>query len=111
MARTKIRAGDLRRRVIIQSLSESRDSIGAVVLTFATEATRWASINQLTARELEIHSRPEAVATHRIVLRHYPGLSVRQRITHKNQIFNLISVNDQAEGIHVTACIASEEVT
>ncbi len=110
MARTKIRAGDLRRRVTVQDIVEARDSIGANVLTFKFQSTRWASINQLTARELEIHSRPEAIATHRIVLRHYPGLSVRQRITHKEQIFNLISINDQTEGIHTTVCIASEEV-
>jgi head-tail adaptor len=65
----------------------------------------------LTAREIEIHSRPEAIATHRIVMRHYADLSVKQRITHKGKSFNLMSVNDETEGIHTTVCIASEEVT
>jgi SPP1 family predicted phage head-tail adaptor len=110
MAQTRLRAGDLRRRVTVQRKEETRDSIGDVTIEWKFEAERWASIRQLTAREIEIHSRPEAIATHRITMRHYPDLSVKQRLEHKGKYYNLMSVDDVYEGIHITVCIASEEV-
>jgi SPP1 family predicted phage head-tail adaptor len=110
MAVSRLRAGDLRRRVTIQRQEVTQDAVGDECIEWKFEAERWAMITQLTGREIEIHSRPEAIATHRIVMRSYPDLSVKQRITHKNKVFNLISVNDELEGIHKTVCIATEEV-
>jgi head-tail adaptor len=85
--------------------------MGDTSITWAFEENRWASIRQLTARELEIHSRPEAIATHRIQLRFYPNLSVKQRFLHKGEIFNIISFHDEWDLGRSTIIIASKEVT
>ena len=107
----RVRAGDLRHRVEVQTRAVTQDTFGDSINTWSFENHRWASIRQLTARELEIHSRPEAVATHRIQMRHYAGFSVTNRLLYKGRDFNVISSNDEWEKVHSTVLIVSEEVS
>jgi SPP1 family predicted phage head-tail adaptor len=109
MAKSRVRAGDLRRRVVIQRQETERDEFGGRKITWLFENSRWAEIKQLSGREIEIHSRPEAAATHRIKMRFYKELSTKQRFEYNGRVFNIVSVDDEFEGIHTTICIVSEE--
>lgn len=107
---SKLRAGDLRRRVEIQTYTESQDAFGGVSRTWATDATRWASIRQLTAEERVEHGQPEAKSVAMITMRYYASLAPTQRIKYGSRIFNIRSQQNVEEHNHLTTVIAVEEV-
>jgi len=102
--------GKLRHKIVIQSLSQSRDSYGGVSTTYATENTRWASIEPLQGRELFNAQQNSADITIKITLRHYAGLSPTQRITHSSRTFEIISVINPNERDEMTIVMCKEVV-
>ena len=105
----QLRSGDQRHRFVIQSYSEVQDAMGGVTRSWSTEATRWASVEQLTAQERLAHDQVEASEVVRITLKYYAGLTSDQRLTWNSGVYNIRSVN-HAMGIHhKTVVIATRE--
>jgi head-tail adaptor len=72
----RLRSGNLRQRIDIQSATlRLKIPLGALDYTWSTDATRWCSIQQLSADERKAHDQLEGSNTVKIVLRHYDGLA------------------------------------
>ena len=87
-----IRAGRLRHRLVLQSKTYTRDSYGAAIVGWTTEATVWGSLEPLTARELFAQQQIQPEARVRVVLRYYSGLDASWRITHGGLYYDIVEV-------------------
>jgi len=93
-----MRAGTLKRRVTIQSVTEgARDAYGEPDETITTHATRWASVEPLSGAELyrahEVH--PEV--THAVKMRYLSGVTTKMRIVLGTRTFEIKSVLNSEE--------------
>lgn len=101
-----MRGGKLRNRVEIQAVTETVDSYGQPVKTWATVDKRWAAIEDSTGREFERAKQFAADMTHLVRMRFYDGLTQQHRIKFGSRIFGIESVNDmdQRNREHVLSC-------
>jgi SPP1 family predicted phage head-tail adaptor len=94
---------------VIQAKTEARDDYGGIVETWATVATRWGSITPLTMRELVNAQQVEATLSHRVVLRHYPGLTGEHRLLFDARVFHIHAVRTLDERDRTTEVLAMEQ--
>jgi SPP1 family predicted phage head-tail adaptor len=102
-------SGQLRHRIEIQGKTETRDARGGVVETWATIGLRWGSVEPLRPRELFQAQQVDARVSHRIIMRHYPGLTDQHRIRYGTRIFHLMSPINSQERQRVTELMAMEQ--
>lgn len=106
----KLPAGDLKHRLEIQRETVTRDEVGGIIQTWATIATVWGGLRQMTGGEL-MHARAvHARATHRIIIRRYEGLTPKDRMKFGSRYFNLIEVATIEERNKLMVCTAIEMV-
>jgi len=98
-----MQAGNLRHRVTIQQVTETRDDMGGVTQTWSTfAASLHAEIAPLSGRELLLARQVNAETTHRIRLRYRAGITPKMRVLFGSRIFAIESVLDTDErGIEV----------
>ena len=87
-----IRAGQLRRRVVIQTATAGQDAHGGKTHTWVNSATRWASVEPLSGSELVNTGQLESRRTHRIRMRFYAGLTTDHRISYDSRTFGISAV-------------------
>lgn len=87
-----MKAGNLRFRAILEQATETRDSVGAVVQTWAAVATVWADIEPLYGRELIAAQQVTSDMTARIRMRWRAGVTPKMRIKQGARIFDILSV-------------------
>ncbi len=88
-----MRAGKMRHRIRIYLPSETQDSAGSIVqgppsLLFED----WASIEPLQGREFEAAKSYAVEITHRVRMRHRPGVTEKMRVMYGERIFDIQSV-------------------
>jgi SPP1 family predicted phage head-tail adaptor len=105
-----MRAGKLNKRISIQKATYQQDEVGQAIPTWTTEATRWGSITPLNGRELEVAKKINAEITHKITLRHYPGLTTKDRLLFNGRQFEIVSVINPEEANIETVIMATEAV-
>ena len=109
-------AGQLRHRVEIQSLTESRNAHGGVTRTAATVAKRWARIEPLQGREFFDAQAVDATITHRVTLRYYSGLTPSHTIKYHDagadtdRTLNIVSIQNTEELDAVQVCMCREDL-
>jgi len=89
-----MRAGDLRRRVTLQSRSTTQDAYGGQVNTWSDLVVMWADIAALTGRELEAAKAVQTEVTHHVTVRYQsifadPKAVAAMRIVYNNRYFNI----------------------
>ncbi len=104
-------AGKLRHRLAVQTAGESRDQWGEVTEAWATDNTRWASIEPLKGRELFTAQQVNADITTRIVLRHYSGLTTSQRFLEGSRVFHIIAIINPDNRDEMMECMCTEATT
>lgn len=95
-----MRAGNLRRRIVLQSATETRASDGGVVRTWSAYATVWASVEPLTGREYQNAAQQVSEVSHKVRLRYVPGatrVKSQHRILYNGRIFQIVSVANVEE--------------
>lgn len=91
-------AGRFDKRVEIQSATESRDAVGGVTRTWATDAKRWASVEDLGGREFFNAQQVNSDVTTRITLREqYAALTTSHRIVYGDRTFNVSAITGSSE--------------
>lgn len=76
-----MRAGTLRHRVTLQTVTETRDADGGVSESWTDTATLWAAVEPLRGREYFSAKALQAEVTTRIRLRYRAGVVPKQRVT------------------------------
>lgn len=99
-----MQAGPLRHRVILQTVSESRDATGAVVETWNDTATLWAAVEPLRGREWFEARATQADIDTRIRTRYYAGIVPKQRLKWGSRVFDIhaaINVGERDRELHL----------
>lgn len=105
----RIRAGDLRESVTIESSTEQTNSFGEMIVTWAPIATRRASIKGRRTDERVDSTMPYTVASHEVTFRYTPELRPDMRLIWTNnsppRILDILAITDLSrnEG-HVVTC-------
>ena len=86
------RIGVKRQRVEIQVEESVRDEAGGVANSFITKAKRWARVEPLRGREFFEASQTNSSVTHRVRMRHFPGLTTRHRLLYNGRVLSIRSV-------------------
>ena len=97
-------AGELRHQIVIQAPTETQDSLGAVVSTWATFAIVRASVEPLQGREYLALQQVQSEVSVRIKIRYLPGLNARMRVSWNSKIYeieNIIEINSKRSEIHL----------
>lgn len=105
-----MRAGKLRHRLDVQVPAEGRGTTGGVTTSWSTEATVSASIEPLSGREQITALQVQSRITHRITLRHYPGLTSHHRLKEGTRTFHIVSATNADERNRMTVVMAEERV-
>ena len=84
--------GQQRHKVIIQSTSQAADAYGALVDTWGTFATWWASIAPITGREYVSDGKVNSEVTTRMKGRWISGILPAMRAKFGTRIFSIVAV-------------------
>ena len=87
-----MRAGPLRDRIDIQAPTTTKDAGGAAVVSYATVATRWGAVEELSARERIMAGATQARLSGRIRMRFYSGLATTHRLLNGSRTFGITAV-------------------
>jgi SPP1 family predicted phage head-tail adaptor len=100
-----IDAGKLRERVTVQQATENRNSLGETVLSWATYAERWASVEGVSSREALETGQQDVQLTHRVRLRYLPGLTQQMRLSWRGRVLEIVSLLEYGNrSEHVAIC-------
>lgn len=89
-----MRAGDLRRRITLQTRSSTRDAAGEPAHTWTDTVTTWADIQPLSGRELELAQAISNEVSHQVTIRYRPGVTAAMRVVYQGNYFNILTVMD-----------------
>lgn len=108
-----IRAGTLRRRLVIEQRSTSQDTAGEPVATWTTVATVWGDIAPISGRELLTAQAINTEISHQITIRYQAALAdskimAGRRISYGGRYFNIHAVMNEDERNRVLMILASE---
>ncbi|MBE3118844.1 MAG: phage head closure protein [Candidatus Atribacteria bacterium] len=106
-----MRIGRARHRLHIQVATTTVDAAGGATRTWATAATRWGYVEPTTGRETYLDEQSRAIATHKVGIRYYDGLTPAMRFEWQGRIFNIVEARDLREIHRDTECICQEVVT
>ena len=87
-----INAGRLRERVTVQQAAESRNAIGETLLSWATFAERWASVEGVSSRESLAYGQQQIDVTHRVRMRYLAGLTQSMRLQWRGRTLEIVSL-------------------
>lgn len=104
-----IEPGKLRERVTVQIASGTTNALGETVLAWNNSTAVWASVEGVAAREALAAGQQDTTITHRVRLRHLPGLTQQMRFSWRSRTLNIVSLLEYGNrSEHVAIC---EEVT
>jgi len=87
-----IDAGKLRERVAWQQATETRNSLGETIVSWATFSTVWASVEGVTAREALAAGQMDVTITHKVRMRHLTGLTQQMRGLWRGRVLEIVSL-------------------
>jgi SPP1 family predicted phage head-tail adaptor len=84
----------MRKRVELQSVTETTSGLGETSRAWATYATVWASIKQLTGRELFYSQQVHSEATTQITIRYSSAVVTKNRVLFGARIFQILDIKN-----------------
>lgn len=86
--------GNLQHRVRVQQIATAQDAFGQPGATWTDVFTQWASVEDLTGRELEAAQAIQAEVSTRITMRWRNGVNPQMRAVWGTKIYNILAVLD-----------------
>ena len=105
----KIKIGDLRQRVTIESAVVSSDGYGGRPKSWVPVATVWAKVEPLRGREYFEAHQIKTEVTHRVIIRYRPDVTPQMRIKVGSRYLMIESVIDIEERHRFLELICREE--
>lgn len=97
--------GKLRERVTVQQATQTRNSLGEAVLSWADWQTVWASVEGVSAREALEAGKQEVTITHRVRMRYLTGLTQNMRLSWRDRTLNIVNLLEYGNRTeHVAIC-------
>lgn len=83
-------SGDYRHKLVFQRKTETRDSFGSVVETWATDFEDWGAFYQVGSREFPMSQKRQAETTARFEIRYRDGINPDfHRISFNGKVWNI----------------------
>ena len=92
-----MRAGDLNRRITVQSIAGTKTENGYAVETWADGLSLWAEVVDKNGREFFSAQRINAEITALFKTRNIGGIDTKMRIKLGSRIFNILSVDADSD--------------
>jgi len=92
-----MRAGLLRHRITIQTVSETRDSYGDPVQTWSTYKTVRAGKRNKSGKETEVNNVRNPQRMVEFMIHYVSGITNKMRIKHGDAIFNILFIDNVNE--------------
>ena len=105
-----MRTGRLRHRITIEKQQRAPDGQGGSNTTWETFVTVWADVQPLRGTERLQSQQVEAKTSHKITIRHCPGLCQSMRINFDGRLFNIRAILNFREIGHFMEIMADEGV-
>ena len=105
-----MRAGKLRHRVVIQSVTETVNTVGERTESASTATTRWASIEPVAGGEGGGVLQTRARATHLFTFRYYALSPKTHRLSWGGRIFGIEDVQHTNNTAHQATMAAAVEI-
>ncbi len=86
--------GDLDQRVTFERLQSGTDEIGQPIESWLTLGTVWAAVEPQAGREFVAAGALQSQLTTKIRVRHRPGITSGDRVTHNGRVYDIQSVVD-----------------
>lgn len=94
-----LEAGDLNRRITIQSGTSAKDPFGQPFIAWRDVCGTWAAIRTVTSKEVyALGAGFTSQVTHTITIRYRPDISSTMRIIYRDRTFLIQAVSDPDEG-------------
>jgi len=107
-----MRAGELRHRVRIESATETQNTRGEPIQSWAEVATRWGAVEALSGRELFAAKQFASEVTHLIRLRYLAGVKEKMRAVVTGTIYDIQAAFDpdkRKRELHILALQKSSQ--
>lgn len=92
-----VRAGTLRHRVELHSVTETADEYGQAVPSWSVFATVSARVSPGQGREFVLAKQVNAELTHEVEIRYRSGLTTSNRVIHKTRTLEIVSIVNPEE--------------
>ena len=86
--------GDLDQRVVLERFTSEQDDTGQMIDTWVTLGTVWAAVEPQAGREFVAAGAQQSELTTKIRIRHRPGITSGDRVTHDGRVYDIQSVID-----------------
>ena len=93
-----MKAGQLDQRVTIERSTQTQNSWGEIIHTWAPLVTVWAAVEPLIGREYMAAAAMQSDVSTRIRMRYRPGVTPADRVNHEGRAYNIESVVDVRSG-------------
>lgn len=106
--------GQLKERVLIQTVIETRDTVGQPVKSWATLIACWARIDPIAGRERYVAAQEVGMVTNRITVRHNTktaAITPEHRVVWKKRIYNILSIRNMRERDYWVQMVCVEVVS
>jgi len=97
----------LRDRLTLEQAVRAPDGGGGASLTWQTVAELWAHVRPITGDERLRHDQVAGRLTHRVSIRHRPGVTPAMRFRQDARIYEIVAVLDSPRRTHLT-CLCEE---
>jgi len=92
-----VRAGQLRHRLVFQSLGQVQNEFGEPTDTYSEHMTLWGSIRPMSARELLNAEQIIGEKTHIVKIRYSTLVGTKDRFTFDSRTFEVVYILDAGE--------------
>ncbi len=108
MKRQPLPIGARSRRFVLEVPNERPDGFGGVIRSYAAGPQLWGAMELVAGVERRRADRPEGVATHRVTLRHRPGVTAAMRLVSGLRRFAIRSAADPDGTGRELVCLVEE---
>lgn len=99
----------LRHRLVLEAPVDTPDGAGGVSRMWQAEAELWGALEPVSASARLVAEQQGARVTHRIVLRHRPGITTAHRLSRGGRTFAIRSIYDPDERGRALVIAAEED--
>lgn len=105
-----MRAGTLRRRIVIETPTETQDTFGEPDVTWSEFASIRASVEPLAGREFFQSRQFDAEISTRFIMRYVSGITAKMRVKYDSRYFDINAVINVDDRNRETVLMCTENV-
>lgn len=108
MALLFIDPGELRTELALEACTTEADGIGGFAEAWAETATLMTRVEPISANSVFAAGQTLETLTHRVTLRHRPGVASGMRLRGRGRVFDIVTVHDPDESGRYLVCKVRE---